>query len=79
MLVFHRITSYNVCYTKLLRIGGCGIILPEAHVRYRAEMFLGDRLQIGVRTELSGKSSFVMVYRIERDGVVTAEGSYNFV
>jgi len=60
-------------------IGGCGIILPEAHVRYRAEMFLGDRLQIGVRTELSGKSSFVMVYRIERDGVVTAEGTTNLV
>lgn len=62
-----------------LDIGGCGIILPEAHVNYRAEMFLGDRLQIGVRTELRSKSSFVMVYRIERDGVVTAEGTTNLV
>lgn len=35
-----------------LDIGGCGIILPEAHVNYRAEMFLGDLLRIGVRTEL---------------------------
>jgi len=62
-----------------LDIGGCGIILPEAHVQYRAEMFLGDCLQIGVRAELSGKSSFAMVYRIERDGVVTAEGTTSLV
>jgi YbgC/YbaW family acyl-CoA thioester hydrolase len=62
-----------------LDIGGCGIILPEAHVNYRAEMFLGDRLSIGVRTQLHSKSSFVMVYRIERDGVVTAEGTTNLV
>ena len=62
-----------------LVIGGCGIILPEAHVNYRAEMFLGDRLSIGVRAELQQKSSFVMVYRIERDGVVTAEGTTNLV
>lgn len=62
-----------------LDIGGCGIILPEAHVKYRAEMFLGDRLKIGVRTELLQKSSFVMMYRIERDGIVTAEGTTNLV
>ena len=62
-----------------LDIGGCGIILPEAHVNYRAEMFLGDRLQIGVRAELHHKSSFVMMYRIERDDVVTAEGTTNLV
>ena len=62
-----------------LDIGGCGIILPEAHVKYRAEMFLGDRLQIGVRTELLQKSSFVMMYRIERDGIVTAEGTTSLV
>lgn len=62
-----------------LDIGGCGIILPEAHVKYLAEMFLGDKLKIGVRTELHSKSSFVMVYRIEREGVVTAEGTTNLV
>jgi len=58
-----------------LDLGGCGVILPEAHVLYRKEMFLGDRLQIGVRAEIAGKSSFKMFYRIERDGVVTAEGT----
>lgn len=54
---------------------GCGIILPEAHVRYLAEMFLGDRLEIGVRVTAMRKSSFSMVYRIEREGRVTAEGT----
>ncbi len=56
-------------------IGGCGIILPEAQVRYRAEMFLGDELCIGVRIEELRRSSFIMGYRIERQGVVTAEGT----
>jgi YbgC/YbaW family acyl-CoA thioester hydrolase len=54
---------------------GAGIILPEAHVRYRAEMFLHDRLQIGVRVKEVRRSAFELEYRIERDGEVTAEGT----
>jgi YbgC/YbaW family acyl-CoA thioester hydrolase len=54
--------------------GGCGIILPEAHVKYRAEMFLGDELVIGVKIVEVGRSSFRMAFRIERDGQATAEG-----
>lgn len=56
-------------------IGGCGIILPEANVQYKAEMFLGDELEIGVRIEELRRSSFIMGYRIERQGEVTAEGT----
>jgi YbgC/YbaW family acyl-CoA thioester hydrolase len=56
-------------------IGGCGIILPEAHALYRAEMFLNDELLIGVRIDSLKNSSFVMSYRMERAGVVTAEGT----
>jgi YbgC/YbaW family acyl-CoA thioester hydrolase len=56
-------------------IGGCGIILPEANVLYRAEMFLGDELEIGVRIDELRRSSFLMSYRIERGGEVVAEGS----
>jgi YbgC/YbaW family acyl-CoA thioester hydrolase len=58
-----------------LDIGGCGIILPEANVRYLAEMFHGDRLTICVRVAEVRNSAFVMVYRIERQGVATAEGT----
>ena len=60
-------------------IGGCGIIMPEAHVYYRAEMFLGDQLEIGVRVDDVRRSSCVMLYRIEKSGEVTAEGSTNLV
>jgi acyl-CoA thioester hydrolase len=60
-------------------IGGCGIILPEANVRYRAEMFLGDQLEIGVRIDELRRSSFTMSYRIERNGEVTAEGTTGLV
>lgn len=57
----------------------CGIILPEAHVYYRAEMFLHDDLMIGVRASEVKRSAFTLEYRIERDGVLTAEGSTNLV
>jgi len=62
-----------------LEIGGCGIILPEAQVRYLAEMFLGDQLTIGVRVTEVRNSAFVMSYRIERQGGATAEGTTNLV
>lgn len=52
----------------------CGLILPEAHVKYLAEMFLGDELVIGARVNQVGRSSLTMGYRIEREGVTTAEG-----
>ncbi len=54
---------------------GCTIILPEIRVRYRAEMFLGDALEIGVRIDELRGASFVMSYRIERGGALTAEGT----
>ncbi len=62
-----------------LDIGGPGLILPEAHVVYRAEMFLADALQIHVGVSQIKKSSFVLDYRIERDGEITAEGTTSLV
>jgi len=61
-------------YSELDIGNACGIILPEAHVRYQAEMFLGEELVIGVRTKSVGRSSFTLQYRIERAGEVCAEG-----
>jgi YbgC/YbaW family acyl-CoA thioester hydrolase len=55
-------------------LGGCGIIMPEAHVYYRSEMFLGDELTIGVRSKNLKRSGWAMEYRIERQGELTAEG-----
>lgn len=62
-------------YSELDLGEGCGIILPEAQVRYLAEMFLGESLEIGVRVREVRNSSLTMEYRIEREGVATAEGS----
>jgi len=61
-------------YTEL-DLGGCGIILPEAHVFFRAEMFLHDSLEVGVRCCGIRRSSLELEYRIERSGEVTAEGT----
>jgi len=55
-------------------LGGCGMILPEAHVYYHAEMFLGDQLLVGVRGGGLRRSSFMLLYRIERKGQLMAEG-----
>lgn len=62
-------------YSELDVGDGCGLIMPESHVRYHAEMFLGDQLLIGVRTQQIGRSSFELAYRIERAGALTAEGT----
>lgn len=62
-------------YSELDIGDGCGIILPEAHTYYRAEMFLHDQLQIGVRVTEVQRSAFLLDYRIERNGMVTADGS----
>ncbi|MCA1796868.1 MAG: acyl-CoA thioesterase [Desulfuromonadaceae bacterium] len=56
-------------------IGGCGLIQPEAHVKYKAEMFHNDTLKIRVRVSEIKRSSFELCYSIERDGEITAEGS----
>lgn len=55
-------------------LGGCGLIMPEAHVFFRKEMFLGDQLNIGVKSRDLKRSSWIMEYRIERGGELTAEG-----
>lgn len=55
-------------------LGGCGIIMLEAHVFYRKEMFLGDELVIGVRSTKMKRSGWTMEYRIECAGDVTCEG-----
>jgi YbgC/YbaW family acyl-CoA thioester hydrolase len=57
----------------------CGVILPEARVRYLAEMFLGEVLEIGVKITEVRNSAFVLAYRIERGGMATAEGTTSLV
>jgi YbgC/YbaW family acyl-CoA thioester hydrolase len=58
-----------------MEIGGCGLIQPEAHVKYKAEMFHSDVLRIWVKVTEIKRSSFELYYVIERAGEITAEGS----
>jgi len=58
-----------------VEVGGCGLIMPEAHLYYRQEMFHGDQLQIGIRVAALKRSAFTLEYRATRDGEVTAEGT----
>jgi YbgC/YbaW family acyl-CoA thioester hydrolase len=74
-----RIAYFKQFGFSELDIGGCGIILPEAHVLYLAEMFLGDELCIGVRINELRNAAFVMAYCIERDGTMMSEGTTNLV
>ncbi len=43
-----------------------GIIMAESHINYKAEAFLGDILDIGVRINEIGKVKFLMEYIIIR-------------
>jgi acyl-CoA thioester hydrolase len=61
-------------YTEM-DVGGCGLIMAEAHVYYRQEMFHGDSLRTGVRVAALKRSGFVLQYRIESRSGVTAEGT----
>lgn len=56
-------------------VGGCGLIMPEAHLYYRQEMFHGDQLQIGVQVAALKRPAFTLEYRIRRRGQLTAEGN----
>ncbi|MDD2557275.1 MAG: thioesterase family protein, partial [Desulfuromonas sp.] len=56
-------------------IGDCGLIQPEAHVKYKAEMFHNDILKIWVAVTEIRRSSFELKYCIERDTAITAEGT----
>ena len=62
-------------YSELDVGNGCGLLLPEAHVRYLSQMYLHDQLEIGVRISHLKRSSFTMEYRIERDFKTTVEGT----
>lgn len=55
-------------------LGGCGIIMTEAHVFFRQEMVLGDELIVYVRVSELKRSRFCLEYRVERQGELTAEG-----
>jgi|GEM_PF-1031520 len=56
-------------------IGGYGMMVSEAICRYRRELFLGDRIEIGCRVSAIKSKAFVMDYRIEKMKALCASGT----
>jgi acyl-CoA thioester hydrolase len=56
--------------------GGIGLIMSEAHVRFQAEIFLGDELEVSVLPRDVQASRFTLDYQVTRvgDGADAASG-----
>ncbi len=57
--------------------GGTGLIMSEAHLRFQAEAFLGEELEVSVRPREVQASRFTLEYGVTRvaDGAPVASGS----
>jgi len=83
LLVFHdaRISFLRrLGYTES-DIGGPGIIMRDARVEFKKEVFLGDILRVDVGIEVLSLTSFNMTYSVKRenDGVVVFTGNTTLV
>ena len=56
--------------------GGTSLIMSEAHLRFQAEVFLGDELEVSVRPQDVKTGRFDLEYEVTRvgDGAVVASG-----
>jgi len=77
LLLFHdtRLRFLESMGCSEIDIGDkAGLIMSEAHVRYRAEVFLHDRLTAGIRIADLTPAAFRMEYCIERQEKAVATG-----
>jgi len=79
LLVFHDVrVRYlkSLGYTEFDVGGGKGLIMTEARVRMKDEIFPGDELVVGLRVSDMGKVRFTVSFRVSRssDEKHVAEG-----
>lgn len=55
-------------------IGGPGLIMADAHVYFRKEVFRGDELKVYIHIEDLGELSFVMHYDVLREDIQVMYG-----
>lgn len=55
-------------------IGGPGLIMGDAHVYFKKEVFRGDELKVYIHIEELREISFVMHYSVMRDDVQVIHG-----
>jgi len=60
-------------------IGGPGLIMGEAHVYFKKEVFRGDELMVNIHIEELKELSFVMHYSVMRDDVQVLHGSTKMI
>ncbi len=53
---------------------GAGLIMSEAYVRFLAEVFLGDELEVSVHPRDVQASRFALDYQVSRAGAAVASG-----
>ncbi len=80
LLVFHdaRLRCLQSLGYSEMDIGnGAGLIMIEAHIFFKGEIFLGDKLLVGVRIRDMGKVKLSFEFRVQResDGKVVTTGS----
>jgi acyl-CoA thioester hydrolase len=83
LLVFHdaRIRFLESIGYSEKDIGGPGIIMRDAHVLFRKEVYLHDELTVDMGIENVGGSSFEMLYTVRRlsDDAVVFTGTTGLV
>lgn len=83
LLVFHdaRIQFLASLGFTESNIGGPGIIMRDAHVNFRKEVFMHDVLLVDVGIDDVGNTSFNMTYTVRResDDAVVFKGSSGLV
>ena len=60
-------------------IGGPGLIMGDAHVYFKKEVFRGDDLKVYIHIEDLRELSFDMHYTVKRDEVVVIHGNTKMV
>ena len=69
-------TSFDVRIGDINYGGGVGLIMSEAHLSFKAEVFLGDELSVTVTARELKQIRFALDYEVQRrsDGKVAASG-----
>ena len=80
LLVFHDARLRYLAslgYSEMDIGNGAGLIMIEAHIFFKGEIFLGDELLVGVRIGEMGKVKFSFEFQVQRksDKKVVTTGS----
>ena len=81
LLLFHdaRIHFLEELGFSEMDIGGPGLIMGDAHVYFKKEVFRGNELRVYIHLEDIREISFVMQYSVMRDDVQVIHGNTKMI